>query len=127
MYSGGRKLENKKDLRVTQEARRQLELLDFRDSFTLTTSSSLSSSSSPCAFQSACFKSCFLFIHELRDAHPAASKADTLHKIYQRRNFPSATAEIRCYPGLGAGRINGSIDSRSQLGVARDAQSMRNF
>lgn len=50
VHSGGRKLENKKDLRVTQAARRQLELLDFRDSFTLAaSSSSQSSSSSPSA------------------------------------------------------------------------------
>lgn len=57
---------------------------------------------------------------------PAGSKADALllHVTYRRRNFLSVTTRIRCYPGLGAGRINGSIDPRSH---ARDTQLMRNF
>lgn len=71
VHSGEKRSENKKDLRVTQEARRQLESLDFRNLIPTASDVVVVIVVAPIprvSPQSACFKSCFLFIHELRDA-----------------------------------------------------------
>lgn len=127
VHSGERRSENKKDLRVTQEARRQPESLDFQDSSVLPTTPS-SRRHHRCRHLCASLSQLVLkvvsYLFMNYATRPAGSKADALHVTYQWRNFLSATTRIRCYPGLGAGRINGSIDPRSH---ARDTQLMRNF
>lgn len=113
VHSGEKRSENKKDPRVAQEARRQLESLDFRNPI-LATAQAATTLLLHGSSQSACFKSCFLFIHELRDASCRIKGRRAVQNTPTGRNFPSAITEIRCYPRLRAGGINGSIDSRSR-------------
>lgn len=77
----------------------------------------------------ACLKSSFLFIHELRDARCAASKADGAARNTRRRrgNFSSAAAEILTLsPEVdAAGMDRSNRDSRHTPGG--HARSMENF